>query len=44
VLKKKAILDHLKALRDGGQPMPNWGSITRNPGELTYRLVKKGAV
>lgn len=42
--RRKEILDHLKSLRDAGQPLPNWASITRNPGRLAYKLVKKGAV
>jgi hypothetical protein len=43
VPKKKEILDHLKAMRDAGEPLPNWASIKRNPGKLSYRLIKKGA-
>jgi hypothetical protein len=44
VPKKKEILDHLKSLRESGSAPPNWATIERNPGKLTYRLVKKGAV
>jgi hypothetical protein len=42
VPKKKEILDHLKGLRDRGEALPNWAAIRRNPGKLSYRLVKKG--
>jgi serine/threonine-protein kinase len=39
--KRKEILDHLKKLRDAGEPMPDWATITRGAGSLCYKPVKK---
>lgn len=41
--KKKEIMDHLKKLRDAGDPLPNWATLTRGVGSLGYKPVKKKA-
>jgi hypothetical protein len=40
--KRKEILDYLKKLREAGEPMPAWATITRGAGSLCYKPVKKG--
>jgi hypothetical protein len=40
--KRKEILDYLKKLREAGKPLPDWATITRGPGSLCYKPVKKG--
>ena len=40
--KRKEILDYLKKLREAGEPMPAWATITRGAGSLGYKPVKKG--
>jgi hypothetical protein len=39
--KRKEILDYLKKLREAGEPMPIWATITRSAGSLCYKPVKK---
>jgi len=39
--KRKEILDYLKKLREAGEPMPSWATITRRAGSLYYKPVKK---
>jgi serine/threonine protein kinase len=39
--KRKEILDYLKKLREAGQPMPSWATLTRGAGVLGYKPVKK---
>jgi serine/threonine-protein kinase len=39
--KRKEILDYLKKLREAGAPLPGWATITRGPGSLCYKPVKK---
>jgi hypothetical protein len=40
--KRKEILDHLRRLREAGEPPPTWATITRGAGSLCYKPVKKG--
>lgn len=40
---KKEIGEHLKALRESGEAMPNWATLEKGERKLGYRLVKKGA-
>ena len=39
--KRKDILDYLKKLREAGEPMPTWATLTRGAGALCYKPVKK---
>lgn len=39
--KKKEIMEHLKKLREAGQALPNWATLTRGVGSLGYKTVKK---
>jgi hypothetical protein len=39
--KKKEIMEHLKALREAGEALPNWATLTRGAGSLCYKPVKK---
>jgi hypothetical protein len=39
--KRKDILDYLKKLRETGEPMPTWATLTRGAGALCYKPVKK---
>jgi serine/threonine-protein kinase len=39
--KRKEILDYLKKLREAGEPMPPWATLTRGTGALVYKPVKK---
>src|SRR5262249_24610025 len=39
--KRKDILDYLKNLREAGEPMPTWATLTRGAGALCYKPVKK---
>lgn len=39
--KLKEIGDHLKQLRDAGEPLPNWASLERGEPKLTWKAVKK---
>jgi hypothetical protein len=39
--KRKEILDYLKKLREAGEPLPDWATITRGAGSLCYKPVKK---
>ena len=41
--KLKEIGDHLKTLRDAGQPIPNWASIERGEPKLGWKAVKHKA-
>jgi serine/threonine-protein kinase len=40
--KRKEIHDYLKKLRDAGEPLPSWATLTRGAGALGYKPVKKG--
>jgi hypothetical protein len=39
--KRKEILDYLKKLREAGEPLPPWATITRGASSLCYKPVKK---
>lgn len=39
----KEIGDHLRALREAGQSLPNWASLEKGERKLGYRIVKRGA-
>ncbi len=39
--KRKEMLDYLKKLREAGETLPTWATITRGAGSLGYKPVKK---
>lgn len=39
--KLKEIGDHLKNLRDAGQPLPNWASFEKGATKLAWKAIKK---
>ena len=41
--KLKDIGDHLKQLRDSGQPLPNWASLEKGKPSLAWKPVKPSA-
>ena len=40
--KRKEILDYLRRLREAGESLPTWATITRGAGSLCYKPVKTG--
>ena len=39
--KKKEIGEHLKALRDAGEALPNWAKLERGEAKLQWKAVKR---
>lgn len=42
--KLKEIGEHLKALRDEGNPLPNWASVESGEAKLQWKAIKKSGI